>query len=52
MTESSLKSIGVILGGKDHSTIKYGIEKISEEYKTSETLKNTIGVLKKKINPL
>ncbi len=51
MTETSLKAIGVILGGKDHSTVKYGCEKIGEEIKTDETLANTINILKKKINP-
>lgn len=51
MTETSLKAIGVMLGGKDHSTIKYGIEKIAAEEKEDETLSNTIGILKKKINP-
>lgn len=51
MTETSLKAIGVMLGGKDHSTIKYGIEKIAGEEKEDETLSNTISILKKKINP-
>ena len=51
MTETSLKAIGVILGGKDHSTIKYGVEKISNEIKTDETLSNTVTIIKKKINP-
>ena len=51
MTETSLKAVGVILGGKDHSTVKYGVEKISNEIKTDETLSNTINIIKKKINP-
>ena len=51
MTESSLKAIGVVLGGKDHSTIKYGIEKIVAEEKEDETLSNTINIIRKKINP-
>ncbi len=51
MTETSLKAIGVILGGKDHSTVKYGCEKIADEIKTDEQLANTINILKKKINP-
>lgn len=49
--DNSLKSIGIILGGKDHSTVKYGIEKIETEMKTDETLANTINIIKKKINP-
>ena len=52
MTETSLKAIGVILGGKDHSTIKYGIEKIASESKESESLSNTLNILRKKINPV
>ena len=51
MTDTSLKSIGVILGGKDHSTIKYGADKIAIEIKEDETLANTIYIIKKKINP-
>ena len=51
MTESSLKAIGVVLGGKDHSTIKYGIEKIAAEEKEDETLSNTINIIRKKLNP-
>ena len=49
--ENSLKTIGIILGGKDHSTVKYGIEKIEAEMKKDETLANTINIIKKKINP-
>ena len=51
MTETSLKAVGVILGGKDHSTIKHGIEKIENELQSDETLSNTINIIKKKINP-
>lgn len=49
--DNSLKSIGIFLGGKDHSTVKYGSEKIEAEIKTDETLANTINIIKKKINP-
>lgn len=49
--ELSLKAIGAIFGGKDHSTIKYGIEKVEYEMETDETLANTVNIIKKKINP-
>ncbi len=52
MTDASLKTIGVFLGGKDHSTVKYGCEKIADEIETDEQLANTINILKKKINPV
>ena len=49
--ELSLKAIGAIFGGKDHSTIKFGIEKVESEMETDETLANTVNIIKKKINP-
>ena len=49
--ELSLKAIGSIFGGKDHSTIKYGIEKVESEMETDETLANTVNIIKKKSNP-
>ena len=49
--ELSLKAIGAIFGGKDHSTIKYGIEKVESEMETDETLANTVNIIKKKLNP-
>ena len=52
MTDAPLKSIGFMLGGKDHSTISYGAEKIAEEIKINDTLNNTIDIIKKKINPI
>lgn len=51
MTETPLKSVGILLGGKDHSTIKHGVDKITNEVTKDETLANTINILKKKINP-
>ena len=51
MTSTSLQEIGKILGGRDHSTIVHGIEKISVDLNTNATLQNTIEILKKKINP-
>ena len=44
--ELSLKAIGAIFGGKDHSTIKYGIEKVESEMETDETLANTVNIIK------
>lgn len=51
LTETPLQAIGIILGGKDHSTIKYGVEKIEKSIVKDETLNNTINIIKKKINP-
>ena len=52
MTDVPLKAIGSILGGRDHSTESYGIEKVADDVKTDEALCNTIDIIKKKINPI
>ena len=52
MTTVPLKSIGILLGGKNHSTIKHGIEKIEREVVEDEQLANSVDIIKKKINPL
>lgn len=52
MTDCPLKSIGIAVGGKDHSTISHGIEKIENERKTDETLRKDIQILMKKIRAL
>lgn len=52
MTDIPLKSIGILLGGKNHSTIKHGIDKIESDIRTNEQLSNTIDIIKKKINPV
>ena len=51
MTTESLQNIGKALGGRDHTTIIHGTKKIATEIKNDENLKNTIDILKKKINP-
>lgn len=51
MTSYGLKKIGAEIGNRDHSTVIHGSNKISEAIKESETVKNTIEILKKKINP-
>lgn len=51
MTQTPLEAIGKALGGRDHSTILYGSEKIAKETATNETIKSTIDILIKKLNP-
>nr|WP_317363399.1 chromosomal replication initiator protein DnaA [uncultured Blautia sp.] len=51
MTEVTLKNIGKALGGRDHTTIMNGISKIENEMETSDSTREIIDILKKKINP-
>lgn len=51
MTDTALKGIGAVLGGKDHSTVKYGVEKIAKDIESDEMMANTINIIRKKINP-
>ena len=51
MTDLSLQQIGKELGNRDHTTVRHGIEKITEDLKNSQFLQDTIDVLQKKINP-
>ena len=51
MTSVGLKKIGAEMGNRDHSTVLHGARKIATELKKSESMKNTIEILKKKINP-
>ena len=51
MMDIPLQSIGKVLGGRDHTTIIHGCEKIAADLKKDDSLKNTIEILKKKINP-
>ena len=44
-----LKKIGLMFGGKDHTTVMSGISKVDNELKTNEQLKTAIEDLEKKI---
>ena len=49
MTSYTLNEIGEALGSRDHSTVMYGRDKISEDIKKNDNLKSEIDILKKKI---
>ncbi|MDO4491584.1 MAG: chromosomal replication initiator protein DnaA [Lachnospiraceae bacterium] len=51
MTSANLQAIGMLMGGKDHTTILHGVKKIEDELRKSETTQGLVAVLKKKINP-
>ena len=51
MTDVPLETIGSYMGKRDHSTVKYGVDKISKDIKKNDSLKNTIDIIMKKINP-
>ena len=42
LTRASLVDIGEVLGGRDHTTIMHGIEKINREIETDATLRTHI----------
>lgn len=50
MTEYPFQAIGTLLGGKDHSTVIHGVNKIADRYNDEEIFKNEINDIKKKIN--
>ena len=47
----SLKRIGELLGGRDHTTVMHGVEKISNELKTNDSTARLIQTIRKKIYP-
>ena len=51
MTNLTQAAIGALVGGRDHSTVIYGIEKIEAEYKSDPAMRQTIEAIKKKISP-
>lgn len=51
MTNLTQAAIGALVGGRDHSTVIYGIEKIENEYKSDPNMRQTIEAIKKKISP-
>ena len=52
MTDTPLKTIGLILGGKDHASVSHGVKKIEHDVKTDEALNKTVNIIKKKLNPI
>ena len=51
LTNSSLEAIGAFLGGRDHSTIIHGINKIGSQIDNDPELKSQIEIIKNKISP-
>ena len=49
MTDTTLKAIGALLE-RDHTTVIHGVEKIKEEIENSSEMKDTINVIKNRIN--
>lgn len=45
----SLPAIGDQLGGRDHSTVRYGVEKVATDLNDDEALRQTITALREKI---
>ncbi|MCD7762825.1 MAG: chromosomal replication initiator protein DnaA [Lachnospiraceae bacterium] len=51
MTNAGTKHVGSIMGNRDHTTIIHGRKKIADEIKMSENTRNTVDIIKKKLNP-
>ena len=51
MTDVPYETIGNYMGKRDHSTIKYGVDKIAKDMNSNESLKNTVDIITKKITP-
>ncbi len=49
LTDSSLKTIGLHFGGRDHSTVIHGCSTVSKKMEQSMEIRNTIEELKKRI---
>ena len=49
MTDETLERIGLEIGGRDHSTVIHSCDKIENELKTNDILKEEINILKENI---
>ncbi|MBF0586025.1 chromosomal replication initiator protein DnaA [Prosthecochloris sp. N3] len=49
LTDSSLKTIGLHFGGRDHSTVIHGCSTVSKKMEKSMEMRNTVEELKKRI---
>ena len=50
MTDTTLKGVAALLDKKDHSTVLYGYNKISDEIKYNTELKESIEAIKNRIS--
>src|SRR5512133_447976 len=48
-TNASLPQIGAVLGGRDHTTVMYAIEKITNDIKTRDDMKRKVGRIKEQL---
>ncbi|MCI8556492.1 MAG: chromosomal replication initiator protein DnaA [Lachnospiraceae bacterium] len=48
---TSFKRIGELLGGRDHTTVMHGVEKISNELKVNDSTVRLVETIRKKIYP-
>jgi chromosomal replication initiator protein len=48
-TDASLVEIGALLGGRDHTTVMHGINKINEEITTDGRLRNDVTTLRQRL---
>ena len=48
-TDASLPQIGELLGGRDHSTVMYAIEKINNEIETKSDLRRRVGSIEQQL---
>ncbi len=51
MTDKPLDYIGTLLGGRDHSTIIHGINKVKDDISSDTAFRQTVETIRKKINP-
>ena len=51
LTDTSYITIGKLLGNRDHTTVLHGYNKIADDLKINEELRNKVDVIQKKINP-
>ena len=49
MTRCSFPDIGKQFGGRDHTTVMYAVKKIEKKVKDDVSLRNTLDILRKKI---
>ncbi|MFK8163240.1 MAG: helix-turn-helix domain-containing protein, partial [Lewinella sp.] len=48
-TDQSLKSIGRMFGGRDHSTVLYSIKTVKDLMETNDDIRKSLGELERKI---